>query len=330
MDNQTLEKNYKFFEGDKNNIKKLYKSLDHMKKYIEEAVINELKNNLAPKVETLNEEFNQIKNDRDYVRENILNPPDNIINIPVNINSIITLAKNVYGINDYSKSNLNPLQVLKEVQKLKDELIKLKKINNETSSEIYENSLTLFNMVINYTLSAKNIIIKHRLNEEAFKYVIETIKHRFKQTIACPGEMVGSIASQSIGEPATQMTLNTFHLAGVSSVNVTLGVPRLIEIINNSKNIKTPSMKIYLKEKNDPYSKKEIFEILKKLEYIPLISIISRLEISKDPDIFNSVLTEDKELIESYLSLNSEEYKDENLSEWVLRIVLNEGYLSIK
>ena len=330
MDNQTLEKNYKFFEGDKNNIKKLYKSLDHMKKYIEEAVINELKNNLAPNVKALNEEFNQIKNDRDYVRENILNPPDNIINIPVNINSIITLAKNVYGINDYSKSNLNPLQVLKEVQELKDELIKLKKINNETSSEIYENSLTLFNMVINYTLSTKNIIIKHRLNKDAFKYVIETIKHRFKQTIACPGEMVGSIASQSIGEPATQMTLNTFHLAGVSSVNVTLGVPRLIEIINNSKNIKTPSMKIYLKEKKDPYSKKEIFEILKKLEYIPLISIISRLEIRKDPDIFNSVLTEDKELIESYLSLNSEEYKDENLSEWVLRIVLNEGYLSIK
>jgi len=58
--------------------------------------------------------------------------------------------------------------------------------------------------------------------------------------------MVGPIGAQSIGEPATQMTLNTFHFAGVSSKNVTLGVPRLKEIINVAKNIKTPSMKIYL------------------------------------------------------------------------------------
>jgi DNA-directed RNA polymerase II subunit RPB1 len=58
--------------------------------------------------------------------------------------------------------------------------------------------------------------------------------------------MVGSIGAQSMGEPATQMTLNTFHFAGVSAKNVTLGVPRLKEIINVAKNIKTPSMKIYL------------------------------------------------------------------------------------
>jgi len=44
---------------------------------------------------------------------------------------------------------------------------------------------------------------------------------------AQPGEMVGALAAQSLGEPATQMTLNTFHFAGVSSKNVTLGVPRL-------------------------------------------------------------------------------------------------------
>jgi len=52
-----------------------------------------------------------------------------------------------------------------------------------------------------------------------------------------------------MGEPATQMTLNTFHNAGISSKNVTLGVPRLKEIINVAKNIKTPSMKIFLEKK---------------------------------------------------------------------------------
>ena len=53
-----------------------------------------------------------------------------------------------------------------------------------------------------------------------------------------PGEMVGNIAAQSIAEPATQMTLNTFHFAGVSAKNVTLGVPRLKEVINVAKNFK--------------------------------------------------------------------------------------------
>lgn len=66
--------------------------------------------------------------------------------------------------------------------------------------------------------------------------------------------MVGSVAANSIGEPATQMTLNTFHNAGISSKNVTLGVPRLKEVINVAKQLKTPYMKIILdpsKSKNE-------------------------------------------------------------------------------
>lgn len=55
------------------------------------------------------------------------------------------------------------------------------------------------------------------------------------------------MAAQSLGEPATQMTLNTFHYAGVSAKNVTLGVPRLKEIINVSKRPKTPSLTIFLR-----------------------------------------------------------------------------------
>ena len=63
---------------------------------------------------------------------------------------------------------------------------------------------------------------------------------------AMPGEMVGALAAQSLGEPATQMTLNTFHYAGVSAKNVTLGVPRLKDIINISKRPKTPSLTVFL------------------------------------------------------------------------------------
>jgi DNA-directed RNA polymerase III subunit RPC1 len=60
---------------------------------------------------------------------------------------------------------------------------------------------------------------------------------------------VGAVGAQSIGEPGTQMTLKTFHFAGVASMNVTLGVPRLKEIINASKNISTPFMTAELLDK---------------------------------------------------------------------------------
>jgi DNA-directed RNA polymerase beta' subunit len=56
----------------------------------------------------------------------------------------------------------------------------------------------------------------------------------------CKGSTVGAVGAQSIGEPGTQMTLKTFHFAGVASMNVTLGVPRIKEIINAAKSISTP------------------------------------------------------------------------------------------
>jgi len=66
---------------------------------------------------------------------------------------------------------------------------------------------------------------------------------KFMRSLAAPGEAVGCVAAQSVGEPSTQMTLNTFHLAGHGGANVTLGIPRLREIIMTaSKNLKTPTM----------------------------------------------------------------------------------------
>lgn len=66
---------------------------------------------------------------------------------------------------------------------------------------------------------------------------------------ADPGENVGLLAAQSIGEPSTQMTLNTFHFAGRGEMNVTLGIPRLREILMTSgKNISTPMTEVIFYE----------------------------------------------------------------------------------
>jgi DNA-directed RNA polymerase III subunit RPC1 len=60
---------------------------------------------------------------------------------------------------------------------------------------------------------------------------------------------VGALCAQSIGEPGTQMTLKTFHFAGVASMNITLGVPRIKEIINASNNVSTPIITTFLEDK---------------------------------------------------------------------------------
>lgn len=69
---------------------------------------------------------------------------------------------------------------------------------------------------------------------------LEDTKNKYNRAIIEPGTAVGAVAAQSIGEPGTQMTLKTFHFAGVASMNITQGVPRIVEIINASKAISTP------------------------------------------------------------------------------------------
>lgn len=94
-----------------------------------------------------------------------------------------------------------------------------------------------------------------RATSQAFDWLLGEIQDRFLQHRVQPGEVVGALAAQSIGEPATQMTLNTFHYAGVSSKNVTLGVPRLKEIINVSKRPKTPSLTVFLMPKYQVFTR---------------------------------------------------------------------------
>ncbi len=76
--------------------------------------------------------------------------------------------------------------------------------------------------------------------------VIEEAVRRYKASLVAPGEAVGMVAAQSLGEPATQMTLRTFHFAGVRELNVTLGLPRMIEIVDVRREPSTPIMEIYL------------------------------------------------------------------------------------
>ncbi|KAH8399848.1 hypothetical protein KR215_003442, partial [Drosophila sulfurigaster] len=85
------------------------------------------------------------------------------------------------------------------------------------------------------------------LSAEQLLEFLRRINDRYNRAVSEPGTAVGAIAAQSIGEPGTQMTLKTFHFAGVASMNITQGVPRIVEIINATKNISTPIITAELK-----------------------------------------------------------------------------------
>lgn len=86
------------------------------------------------------------------------------------------------------------------------------------------------------------------------------------EALAAPGEAVGVIAAQSIGEPSTQMTLNTFHMAGRGEANVTLGIPRLREILMSAAvSIKTPIMTLPLKPGRALSDAQEVANKLRKI-----------------------------------------------------------------
>jgi DNA-directed RNA polymerase subunit A" len=119
---------------------------------------------------------------------------------------------------------------------------------------------------------------KGKVSDSKLKKILDTTVEEYISARTQAGESVGIVSAESIGEPGTQMTLNTFHFAGVAEMNVTLGLPRIIEILDGRKSLQTPSMEIYLKQ---PYSKgKDIKEFALGLKETKLNDVALEFSIS--------------------------------------------------
>ena len=190
----------------------------------------------------------------------------------------------------------------------------------------------LFKVLYFYYLSPKELLIIKRFNKAALILLLDTIIIDYKRAIVSPGEMVGMIAGQSIGEVSTQMTLNTFHFAGVASKsNVTRGVPRIEEILSLSSEIKNPSLSVYLKPEDERH-KENAQIIMYMLEHTKLKEVIRSTEICFDPDDLNTLISQDKECIEQYKAFENlvSECSDVNLesgniekSKWIIRMEMD-------
>ena len=89
-------------------------------------------------------------------------------------------------------------------------------------------------------------IEKNNIPESRQKDFMEKVKLLYKRALYCPEEPVGVVTAQSLSEPATQMTMRTYHFAGTAGIQVTLGLPRMLEIFDARKEPKTPTMKVFI------------------------------------------------------------------------------------
>jgi DNA-directed RNA polymerase II subunit RPB1 len=224
------------------------------------------------------------------------------VHMPVCFTHIIN---NVQGMQHITKNSMVDITPLDAYDMIEDNYKILEGLYYAPPTE-------LFKTMYYYYLSPKELLVIKRFNKKALTVLLETITLMYKRALVAPGEMVGMIAAQSIGEPTTQLTLNTFHSAGVASKsNVTRGVPRIEEILSLSENPKNPSLTIFMK-KDEETDKELVRDKIPSIELTILKEIVDSVEICFDPDDMNTLIEQDKGIMTQYFEF--EKMVDECMS----------------
>lgn len=125
---------------------------------------------------------------------------------------------------------------------------------------------------IKIRMEIEEYIKKHKLSEDKQRELLERVKELYNSVIYDPQEAIGVVTAQSLSEPATQMTMRTYHFAGTAGIQVTLGLPRLLEIFDAKKEPETPAMTIYIKK--DFQSEEKVRKIAEKIGEIKLRNLV--------------------------------------------------------
>ncbi len=267
---------------------------------------------------------------RKMIVENVFkNKDENMLKLPVSfINNIMNIQGQL-GLGDNDVVDLTPLEAFQLIEEYYEKLNRLECMKPNK----------LFETLYYFYLTPKDLLNNRRFHKTALILLLENIVLKYKQSMVHPGEMVGIIAGQSIGEPTTQMTLNTFHLSGVSSKsNVTRGVPRIEELLRLTKNPKNPSLTVYLKPLEEQ-NKENAEKYANMIEYTKLIDVVKSAQICFDPKDNSTIIEEDKILLEQYYEfkklidecLENDETEgasettnlNTNKSKWIIRLEMD-------
>ena len=259
---------------------------------------------------------------RSKLVQHVFNHNDTVtVHIPVNFRRIIKNIRNQLNYQINSIVNITPMDAYKMIESNYQDLEKL----------YFAKPTQLFRTLYLFYLSPKELLSVRRFNRKGLELLLATINTEYKNALCSPGEMVGILAAQSIGEPTTQMTLNTFHFAGVSSKsNVTRGVPRIEELLSLSENPKNPSVTVYLRP-NEQTNIEKAQRLKYELEFTSLKDVTKSVSICFDPDDMNTLIEDDKPLMEEYATFQEllEECNEgtfeniEGRSKWIMRFVFD-------
>jgi DNA-directed RNA polymerase beta' subunit len=228
---------------------------------------------------------------RDMIIDRIFGNLDNKnVQMPVSFTHIINNVQSQQQINQNSMVDITPNEAMDMVS---DAYRQLENIH-------YAPPTLLFKVMYYYYLSPKELLLIKRFNRSALTILLNMIILQYKKSIVAPGEMVGMVSAQSIGEPTTQLTLNTFHSAGIASKsNATRGVPRIEEILSLSENPKNPSITIYFK-KDDEGTPERVQEFIPMIEHTKMAEVVESVEVCFDPDDMNTLIEQDREVMTQY------------------------------
>ena len=228
---------------------------------------------------------------RDLIIERVFNRLDNKnVQMPVSFMHIINNVQAQQQINQNSMVDITPLEAMDMISAGFRQLETL----------YYAPPTQLFKVMYYYYLSPKELLLVKRFNKSALSILISVINLQYKRSIVAPGEMVGMVSAQSIGEPTTQLTLNTFHSAGVASKsNATRGVPRIEEILSLSENPKNPSITVCFKE-DDESTPERVQEFIPMIEHTKFSEVVDTVEVCFDPDDLNTLVEQDRAVMTQY------------------------------
>ena len=258
---------------------------------------------LTAEVDTAPDLVDDILADREMLVKSVFRYRKNDkVSTPVNVARMLIKYSNTYA----TKTSLTPAVVVETL----GAFIKEFPVNR------------VFHAILRYFLAPKKAILVHRLSEEMFKELMSEIRFRYVKALCHPGEMVGVLAAQSIGEPTTQLTLNTFHSAGTVKANATSGVPRIEELLSASSNPKRPGNTAYLLPNT---TKREAIAKMKEIQKTTLRDITRSVKIYYDPYPLaaSSVMEEDREVLGMYEQFATGKEKD-CASPWVMRLELDD------
>jgi DNA-directed RNA polymerase II subunit RPB1 len=240
----------------------------------------------AENAEQLNDFVEQVLSDRDMLVNGVFrNGRSKGLMGPMNLDRMIMNLKVKFNLQTSDKTDLTPEYVLERLKDLHTRTLPFHR---------------MWGAMLRYHLGPHNSVVKYRMTQLAFNTLVEQILIKNWAAWAQPGEQVGIIAAQSIGEPATQMTLNTFHLAGVAAKSgMTRGVPRLKEVFKVTKAPKATSLSIFLKPEYRE-SKEKAREVAQDLELTMLRDIVVSLGLYYDPKDEETVIEGDRDLIAFY------------------------------